>query len=537
MITTIFLSLLGGTCLLLYGLQLSGQGLQGVAGTRLRTIINAVTQHRFLGVGAGAVVTTLFQSSSATTVMLVGFASAGLITLDQTIALILGADIGTTLTVQLLAFQIFSGSLLLIGIGFLLSFLGKQPGTKSLGQAILGFGMIFLALKILTDGTEPLKTSELARQLLSGFAEEPVWGMVFAAIFTAMTTSSTATIGIALAFGHQGLLPLSGAIPIILGANIGTCATALISSLGAKAEAKRVAWAHTLFKVIGVLLIYPFLKPFEALVVHTAQDPLRQIANAHTLFNLGIAILFLPFASPLARLVTRMIPEKPMGEDPSQPKYLDPHVLDSPSLALGQATREALRMSDIVQEMLIETIRVFKENNQSLLEGIEKSENWVDQLNRQIKLYLTKLSEHVLTAEQSQREFALLTMINDLENIGDIIDKNLLDLARKKIYKGLRFSDKGLEEIVELHQLVLKNFQLVISAFTAQDVTLAQQVIKEKIAIHQKEREFKQAHIHRLHQGLPETIETSAIHLDVLTSLKRINSHVTGMAYPIVEAK
>jgi phosphate:Na+ symporter len=306
--------------------------------------------------------------------------------------------------------------------------------------------------------------------------------------------------------------------------------------MGAKAEAKRVAWAHILFKVLGVLLIYPFLEPFEDLVLRTADDPLRQIANAHTFFNLGLAILFLPFASPLARLVTRMIPEKPMGEDPSQAKYLDPHVLDSPSLALGQATREALRLADIVQQMLNDAIRVFKEDNQSVLESIEQSETWVDQLNRQIKLYLTKLSEQVLTAEQSQREFALLTLINDMENIGDIIDKNLLDLARKKIYKGLRFSDKGLDEIVELHQLVFKNFRLVVSAFAAQDVPLAQQVIKEKSNIHQKEREFKQAHIRRLHQGLPESIETSAIHLDVLTSLKRINSHVTGIAYPIVEA-
>jgi phosphate:Na+ symporter len=533
----IFLSLLGGTCLLLYGLQLAGQGLQGVAGTRLRAVINAVSRHRFLGIGAGAIVTTLLQSSSATTTMLVGFASTGLITLEQTIALILGADIGTTLTVQLLAFRIFNGSLFLIGVGFLLSFLGKQKGTRSLGQAILGFGMIFLALKILSEGTEPLKTSALAQQLMSNLGQEPVWGLVFAAILTAMTTSSTATIGLALAFEHEGLLPLSGAIPIILGANIGTCAPALISSLGAKAEAKRVAWAHTLFKVLGVLLIYPFLKPFADLVILTAQDPLRQIANAHTLFNLGIAILFLPLASPLARFVSKLIPDKPMGEDPTRPKYLDPRVLDSPSLALAQATREALRMADIVQEMLDETIRVFKEDKESLLETIEQSENWVDQLNRQIKLYLTKLSEQGLTEEQSQREHALLTLINDLENIGDIIDKNLLDLARKKIYKSLRFSDRGLEEIIELHQLVFKNFQRVISAFTAQDVPLAQQVIKEKAVIHQLEREFKQAHIHRLHQGLPETIETSAIHLDVLTNLKRINSHVTSIAYPIVETK
>jgi phosphate:Na+ symporter len=359
--------------------------------------------------------------------------------------------------------------------------------------------------------------------------------VLFSAALTALLHSSAATIGIALAFASQGLLTLQASIPIILGANVGTCAVALISSIGAPAEAKRVAIAHTLFKIIGVVLFYPFLGPYAKLTAYTAHSLPRQIANAHTLFNVVITGLILPFSTPLANLVTRLVKTPPKAEDPAHPRYLDPHVLDSPPLALGQATREAIRLADIVQVMYKNTITVFTRDNPELIDDIETRENWVDNLNREIKLYLTKLSQSALNQEQLQREMALLAAINDLENIGDIIDKNLMELARKKIYKGLRFSDQGLKEIVDLHQMVGQNFEGVITAFASQDPELAQRVIKSKGWVAQKERELRQAHIRRLHEGLPESIETSAIHLDVLTNLKRINSHITNIAYPIVE--
>ena len=309
----------------------------------------------------------------------------------------------------------------------------------------------------------------------------------------------------------------------------------MIASIGATLEAKRVALAHLLFKVIGVILLLPFLDFFGTAVAETAIGVPRQIANAHTFFNIGIALLFLPFTGPLARLVSIMIPVRREVIDPGQSKYLDPHVLDSPSLALAQATREVIRMSDIVRDMYRDSIRVFQEESIELVEDIEKRDNWVDRLNRDIKLYLTKLSTASMTDEQSQREVALLTMTGDLETIGDILDRNLMELAKKKIYKGLRFSDRGLEEIKDLHHQVGKNFDLVISAFTSQDQELGAQVIRQKTVIRQKERELRAAHIERLREGLPETIETSAIHLDILTNLIRINHHVTSIAYPIVE--
>lgn len=529
------LDMVGGVSLLLYGLHLAGEGLQAIAGTRLRYILASITKNRVLGMGAGAFITAILQSSSATTVMLVGFTGSGLLTLRQTMAVILGADVGTTLTVQLLAFPIFHYALGIVAIGFLLFFLGRDRRTKTVGTAVLGFGLIFLGLRTIASGMAPLADSPQVGALLVTLGDQPLLGIAVSALVTALLHSSAATLAIALALGSQGLLTLHAALPIILGANIGSCAPALISSVGGLPEAKRVALAHTLFKVVGVVLIYPILFLFESWVGASADDLPRQIANAHTLFNLGLAVVFLPFTVPFANVVSRMVRERPQADEWAQPKYLDPHVLDVPSLALGQATREALRMADLVHDMVRDTIRVFQDGDQELLEEIERKEEWVDRLNRDIKLYITKLSEKSLTKEQLEREMVLLAVINDLENIGDIVDKNLMELAKKKLYKDLRFSETGLREMVDLHRQVAKNFERVIAAFASQDAEVAKRVIEEKPRISQKERELKQAHIHRLHAGLPESIETSAIHLDVLTNLKRINSHITNIAYPLVE--
>ena len=528
-------TLLGGIALLLYGLQLLKDGLGGLAGIRLRSILGSVTQNRFIGLVTGAFAAAVLQSGSAATVMLVGFTSAGFLTLSQSIAVILGADIGSTLTVQLIAFGILDLALGFVAVGFIIWFASRNRRMKSVGLAILGFGFILLAIKVLIEGLEPFRSSEIIRQILFGVEGAPLWGILIATLLTALFHSSAATIGIALAFAAQDLMPLSSAMPIILGANIGSSAAALLASIGTTAEARRVALAHGLFKTVGVVLLLPFLDHFETLVAATATTPMRQIANAHTFFNLGIALLFLPFTTPLARLVTYLVPDRPELEKPGQPKHLDPHVLDTPALALGQATREALRVSDVVRDMYRDTVHVFMEDAIEIAEDIQRRDDWVDRLDREIKLYITKLSATNLTEDQSQREVCLLAFTGDLETIGDIIDKNLMELAKKKIYKGLRFSDRGQKEIMELHEQVGRNFELVISAFASQDVELARRVIKEKTAITQMERELRAAHIQRLHEGLPESIETSAIHLDILTNLVRINHHITSIAYPIAE--
>ncbi|MBI3754400.1 MAG: Na/Pi cotransporter family protein [Deltaproteobacteria bacterium] len=535
MTTLNLLTLFGGVLLLLYGMRIAGDGMQKAAGARLRGFLLAVTDNRFKGVGVGALITALLQSSSATIIMLVSFVGSGLLSLSATMGVILGADIGTTVTVQIIAFKIYDYAIALVGIGILLEFLGRKGPLQDIGQAVLGFAFIFLALKILTDVFLPLAGDPLFKEMLTNLGKDPVAGIIISALLTAIFYSSAATIGLALTLAHNNLITLDAAMPIVLGANIGTCVSAITSSIGAPADAKRVALAHVLFKAIGVVIVLPFLSSFTHLVGLSTPYLARQVANAHTFFNIAITLLFLPFISPFTRLVEILLPEKAPSQQSFGPKYLDKLVLTSPSLALGQATREALRIADIVSDMLKQSIEVFKSNNTALMEAIEERDDDVDMLDREIKLYLTKLSQEGLTAEQARREMEIITFTNNLENIGDVIDKNLMELAKKKTKKQLSFSRDGLREILEFHQKVMENFELGISAFTSGDVELAHKLLRHKMRLGEIERDLRQAHINRLHLGLKESIDTSAIHLDVLTNLQRINSYVANIAYPILE--
>jgi phosphate:Na+ symporter len=529
------LALFGGMALLLYGIQLVGEGFQRAAGGRLRYLLTHLTRNRFAAVLSGALVTAIIQSSSATTVMLIGFVSAGLIPFAQTMGVILGADIGTTFTVQLIAFRVTDYALLLVGAGFTVIFFGKRRVVKDLGTALLGFGLIFLGLKVMIDGMAPLRASGLAQQILVTLAGTPLAGILTAAVLTALVHSSAAVIGLAIALAAEGLLPLKDAVAVVLGANIGTCATALMASVGARPDAKRVAAAHIAFKVLGVALVYPFVDPFTRWIAATAADPGRQIANAHTVFNVGISALFLPFQSLAARLITTLVPEEEEGDNPFRTRYLDERALGQPALAVGQATREALRMADVVQGMFRDAIVVFRTNNRELLEDVERRDDQVDYLEREIKIFLTRLGREAMSADLSRREVALLSVVVNLENIGDIIDKNLMELARKKVYQARRFSEAGEAEIVEFHAMIGKNLERAIAAFAASDRTLAQEVLDQRPLVRQRERELRESHLSRLRAGLAESLETSEIHLDVLTNLKRISSHVTALVFPILE--
>jgi phosphate:Na+ symporter len=527
-------SVFGGIMLLLYGMRLVGDGLQKAAGARLRSILLTATSNRIKGVGVGAAITALLQSSSATTVMLVGFVGSGLMGLTETMGVILGADIGTTLTVQILAFKVYDYAIFIIGLGVLIRFVSTRGTYKHWGQAILGFGFVFLALKILIETFTPVTESPYFGGFVTGLGADPLAGIIIAAVLTAIFHSSAATLGLAITAAHSGLLSLDLAMPIVLGANIGTCATAWISSIGASVDSKRVALAHILFKVLGVLIVLPFLGLFTDVVSLASLDPARQVAYAHTFFNIAIAVIFLPFTGPFTALVKRILPQR-IEVKKFGPRYLDPMVLTSPSLALGQATRETMRLADIVQDMLKSSMQVFKTNDPYLLERLEERDNDVDLLDREIKLYLTKLSRESLTEEQAMRELEILAFANNMENIGDVIDKNLMELAGKKISENLRFSDEGRGEILALHERVVMNFEMGVAAFTTVDFELARRLLDRKAKISRMEREMREAHIKRLHMGLREAIDTSSIHLDVLTNLKRINSYVANIAYPILE--
>jgi phosphate:Na+ symporter len=528
---TIF-SVFGGVMLLLYGMRLVGRGLQKAAGARLRSFLLTAMSNRFKGMVVGAAITALLQSSSATTVMLVGFVGAGFIALPQTIGVILGANIGTTLTVQIIAFRVYDYAIAVVGLGILLIFLSKKGPMKDIGLAILGFGFVFLALNVLTSTFTPLTPDSILAQALLTLNDDPVAGVIVAALITAILHSSAATLGLAITATHSGLLTPEAALPIVLGANLGTSISAIISSIGAPVDAKRVAMAHVFFKAAGVIIVLPFISFFTGLAGEASGSLARQVANAHTFFNLGLAVLFIPFTGLLTTVLQRLMPER---EEPEREGawYLDQRVISTPSLALGQATREALRVADMAQVMLRNSIKVFQHNDKQLMRQIAKSDNELDVLDREIKLYLTKLIRETLSDSQASRELEIISFTNNMENIGDVIDKNLMELARKKINRGYFFSIAGMEEIEELHLLVLDNFELGVAAFVSSDKEIATQLLSNKIKIADKERRLREAHIERLHKGLRESIETSSIHLDVLTNLKRINSYITSIAYSI----
>jgi len=527
----VLFSLLGGTALLLYGVRLVGEGLQRAAGTRLRHVLSTLTGNRLKALAVGAGVTAVLQSSSATTVMLVGFASAGLLSFRQTIGVILGADVGTTVTVQLLAFDLLAVSPLVVFVGWVTWTIGRGT-VRYIGQAMLGFGFLFLGMKLVSDGTAPLATSGLFRDMLTALTGQPLILLLVAAVFTALVRSSAAVIGLALSLAASGLMPLSSAIPIIFGANIGTAATALFAAIGQNAEALRVAAAHAAFKVVGVILFVPFAGLFTDLVARTAPDVPRQIANAHTLFNVILAAVFLPFTNIAADLFTRLVPDRTTTSTGAI--YLNTQTIDTPAVALGQALRETLRMGDVVIQSLRDSLAVLEHNDERLMREVIARDDVIDRLEEDIKQFLIGVGQQQLTEEQAERETALIFVIANLEEIGDVIEKNLMELAAKKIAGHHVFSQQGWSEIRQLHAKVLENLELAMSALAANDSTIAEKIIRHKSVVNVLERQLRQTHIRRLHEGLRESIDTSSIHLDLLANLKRANSLVAGIAYAVL---
>ena len=532
----IFISLFGGVLLLLYGIKLLNDGLQNATGSKIRSLLRSLTSNRLTAVGGGAFLTGLIQSSSATSVMLVGFVSAGLMSFRQTLAVILGADIGATLTVQLIAFHIYDYAVLIIGIGLAFVLFSKKTIARNVGEGILGFGFVFLSLKIMTDAMTPLQQNELFRLVFVALTDTPALGITLSALLTGLIHSSAATMGIALVLAKSGLIPLKTALYIIFGANIGTCATALIASLRSPVEARRVAWAHILFKLFGVLLFLPFIAPFQELVAASTTDLPRQIANANTLFNVIMAVCFLPFTGPFAKLILKVMPDK-AEEKKFGPLYLDDHVLGTPSLALGQAARETLRASDIARGMLVDSIKTFETDDTDTIADIKSQDNLIDLLDRHIRLYISRLSSSHLTESQSRRAMTVLEASRNLESIGDVIDRNIMPLSMKRINKGITFSREGLEEITLFHKKIIDNFDVAMSSFAGNDRDLADRVIRNKEELSLMERELVQAHLDRLRKGLRESIETSHVHLDLIGNLARINSLITHIIYPIAEEK
>ena len=523
----------GGLAIFLFGIRFGGRGLQKAAGKKLRDTVVRLTSNRFMGLITGVVLTVIIQSSSATTAMLVSFANAGIIGLHQALGVILGSDIGTTLTVQLIAFRIFDYALLVVALGFVL-FLSKTERYSRLGQIIMGFGLLFFGMTIMSSAVEPVKDHPTFVRFMLGVERNPGLAIIISALFTALIHGSAATIGLVLIFAFEGAITLKGAIPLVLGANIGTCATALMAATASNAEGRRIAWAHTLFKVGAVALVFPFLGRFTDFVSTTAPSLTRQIANAHSLFNIGAALVFIPFVRPWGKLFQFLVKEEEVDVEVFRPAYLDHRVLDTPSLALGQATRETLRMADITYGVLSKSIDVFLNDNEALREKLIEEDDKIDMLEEAITPYLTELSGKETSDEEAQRAISLLFIVKNLELIGDIVSKSLMDLALKKIMVSPRFSKEALEQIRNYHNQIEKTFQMAIDAFASQDKKLAEDVIERKSEMNILERKLHREHLSLLKGSREEVVETSTVYLDVISDLKRINSYASGIAYAVL---
>ncbi|MEO0084887.1 MAG: Na/Pi cotransporter family protein, partial [candidate division WOR-3 bacterium] len=420
----VIFGLAGGLCFFLFGLYYGSKGLRRLAGASLREFVFNLTRHRVLGVFIGMLVTMIFQSSTATSVLLISFASAGLIGLSQALAVILGSDIGTTFTAQILAFKLYDYALFIIIAGFVL--MNSYKKRKDIGQAIFGFGLVFFAIKMVFEASSPLKYFPGFTETIISFGNYPILGIIISMIFTFLVHSSAATIGITVGLAFSGLIGLKAAIPIILGANLGTSFSPLIASLKTGAEARRIALGHTIFKLIIVLALLPFINQLDSLFAQTSAFLPRQIANAHTLINIFAGIVFLPFLKPYEKFLLFILPQRLSDKYQVSPLYLDETVLDAPAMAIAQAHREVLHMGDIVFEMYSKSLPVFLNNDKDGRKAVALTDDKVDNLERNITAYLTKISSSELPPELSKRNVALLYIIDDLEHIGDIISKNLM---------------------------------------------------------------------------------------------------------------
>ena len=521
---------------MLLGIRSLRRGSERFFGARLRRVLQSATKSSLRSLLAGFWISILTPSSTAVALLSVEAINAGYLLLPQVLALMLGANIGFTVTVQLLAFRFYIYNALFLALGIPLYVYSRRLNWRGVGQAVMGIGFLLLAIQVLSAAVAPMKENADVARIVSVLQHHPVWLMWFAILLKTILQSATATIAIAIALCTQGVLPVDSAVAVVVGTNIGIGVTALIAGFR-HTETRRMAFGNLFFKVVGAAIVMPLLPVIvPALKPISPSGDTQLIANAYTLFNIALALVFLPLVPFVARALERLIQTNVVEEKPGA-RYLDPTALQSPALALGQATREILHMADHVRAMLRDAHRAFSDGDTELCAAIQKHDDTVDLLNNEIKAYITRLSEYGLTQDESRREVALLACSNQLESVGDIIDKNLTELAKKKIALRVEFSKDGRQELDTFFRQVQDNFEIAISAFASQDRALAEQLLRHKHHINEQERDLRNRHFQRLQSGLAESFETSAIHLDVLTNLKHINSHLTAVAYPILEGK
>lgn len=527
----IAINLLGGLGLFLYGMNLMAEGLQKAAGEKLKKIVEKLTSNVVMGVLVGTVVTGIIQSSSASTVMIVGFVNAGIMTLNQAIGVIMGANIGTTVTAQLVSFKLEAIAPVALGIGIILYLFSKKQKTKELATILLGFGILFTGMEFMKDAVEPLSEYQGFADALVYFGKHPVLGVIAGFAITGIIQSSSASMGMLIVLASQGLIPLAAALPILYGDNIGTCVTSLISSIGASKNAKRAATMHLTFNVIGTIIFILILgKPISMIVEYlNPNDVGRQIANAHTMFNVINVIILLPFAKYIVKIVLKIMPiTEEESEASVRTKYLDERILQTPSIALGNTVKEVVRMGEKANYALEASMDSLLNKSIESVERTQKYEETVNILQKDILNYLLKLSKSPLNDDERGKVDLLFNTVNDIERVSDHAE-NISELSRIAIEKDLQFSENAIEEMTNIYTKAQVNFKSALKCLEENNIKMIPEIYKTEDEVDALDKLYKKSHMERLNEGSC-TIDSGVLFLDLLTNLERVSDHACNIA-------
>ncbi len=532
----VFFQFIGGLGIFLFGLKYMGDGLQKSAGDRLREILDRFTTNPFMGVLAGIFVTVLLQTSTGTTVITIGLVSAGFMTLRQAIGVIMGANIGTTVTAFIIGINIGEYALPIAALGAFLLFFIKNNKVNNFGQMIFGFGLLFYGLELMSSGMKPLRELQSFIDLTQSMSDIPVLGVIVGVIFTLIVQSSSATIGVLQGLYSEDLITLGAAIPVLFGDNIGTTITAILAAIGASVAAKRAAAVHVLFNIIGTLIFVIILGPFTRLIVWFDQflnlEPAMQIAFAHGTFNISNTIIQFPFIAVLAVVVTKLVPGKDVVVE-FKPKHLDPHFIEqSPSIALGQAKEEVLRMGSFAVQGLNETFDYLKTKNTKKAELGYQVEDAINNLDSKITDYLVKLSRSSLSAVESERHSILMDTVRDIERIGDHFE-NIIELIDYQLANKVKMTSEAMDDLTEMFTLAIDAVSKSIEALDQNDQEIARDVAQKEDLIDKLERKFRKKHIIRLNEGQC-TAQSGIVFVDIVSNLERIGDHAVNIAEAVL---
>lgn len=520
--------MVGGLGLLIMGIVMMGEGLERAAGNSLRKILSNLTNNLFMGVALGSVLTALIHSSSAVTVLIVGFTNAGLMTLKQALGVIYGANIGTTFTAQIMRLDIGAYALPIIAAGVLVNMLAQSDRMKHIGNAITGFGLLFLGLETLGSGTAYMKTNPAIREMLVKYTSTPLLAVGMGTLVTAIIQSSTAATGLVIALAGAGLIDFPAAAGVVLGNNIGTCVTALLASINTDRAARRSAVAHTLFNIVGVIVILPFFTPFITLIEKTSPDIVGQVANLHTIFNIFNVAIFMPFTGLYVKFLYKLMPDE-KGLINFGPKYLDKLLLDAPEAALSAIYKELQHCHEVATIMVNQIFQSVFNNDKAPLAEVLKEEEILNDLQSELIQYVVLLSKQHLDTEQSQQIPSILHIVGDAERIGDH-SKDMVELANNKTEEKIVFTDSAMNELKQIQVQMVELADLALQSLISDDIdsTALTKVQQLEYTLKQLMEQSRQGHIRRLENGQC-TVRAGILYMDILSHLERISEHYANM--------